>query len=132
MASCQVKGLPAGLTLANDCSITGTPTTAQIQSLCYVLATNTAGRSIEKVLITINNALVAPSIANATAISGTTGTAITSTSFTNSGGAIASCSVAPALPTGLTLANDCTISGTPTAAQTATTHTVTATNTNRN
>jgi PKD repeat protein len=58
-----------------------------------------------------------------------TGTQITTNSPTSSGGAVASYSVAPGLPTGLTLSPTTgVITGTPTVAQAATPYTVTATN----
>jgi hypothetical protein len=57
-------------------------------------------------------------------------TAIKNITFSNSGGAIASCAVAPALPTGLSIDSaTCTISGTPTELRASTLYTVTATNT---
>jgi len=76
--------------------------------------------------------LAKPNIADAPAIIVTKGTAVPTTSFTNTGGAIASCTISPTLVSGLALANDCTITGTPTATQVATTHTVTATNASGN
>ena len=44
--------------------------------------------------------------------------------FSNSGSPVTSCSVTPALPSGLTLEDDCTIKGTPTTNQTLTTYVV--------
>ena len=60
----------------------------------------------------------------------TNGTTITNNTPTNSGGAVVSYSVSPALPTGLTLSTSTgVISGTPTVVVAATNYTVTATNT---
>jgi len=74
--------------------------------------------------------LAAPSIAYAPAsFTFTTGTAITALTPTSTGGAVASWSIAPALPAGLGLnAVSGVISGTPTAAAPAAIYTVTATN----
>ncbi|MGB0377747.1 MAG: Ig domain-containing protein, partial [Poseidonia sp.] len=58
-----------------------------------------------------------------------TGAAMTPITASNSGGSIVSCSVSPSLPSGLSLSNTCTLSGTPTVASSAATYTITATNT---
>jgi len=58
----------------------------------------------------------------------TVDTAITTLSFTNSGGAVTSCTVSPDLPTNLTLADDCNITGTPKDINSSTKYTVTAHN----
>ena len=72
----------------------------------------------------------APNLAySKTTWSFTRGVAIAAITPTNSGGAIASCTSAPALPAGLTMgATSCAITGTPTVTKGATTYTVTATN----
>jgi subtilisin family serine protease len=71
----------------------------------------------------------APSITDATAITVHSGTAISTTNFSNTGGAINSCSITSTLPTGLDFnTTTCSISGTPSVAQVLTTYTVTATN----
>ena len=75
---------------------------------------------------------LAPNLANAAGVNqlAIIGSAIKNITFSNSGGAIASCAVAPALPTGLSIDSaTCTISGTPTELRTSTLYTVTATNT---
>jgi hypothetical protein len=57
------------------------------------------------------------------------GFAITDITFSNSGGAIASCTVAPTLPAGLSIDSaTCTISGTPTEIKALSVYTVTAKN----
>ncbi|VVH58895.1 hypothetical protein BSPCLSOX_1674 [uncultured Gammaproteobacteria bacterium] len=75
---------------------------------------------------------LAPNLANAAGVNqlAIIGSAIKNITFSNSGGAIASCAVAPALPTGLSIDSaTCTISGTPTELRASTLYTVTATNT---
>ena len=62
-------------------------------------------------------------------------TAITALPFVNTGGAITSCTVAPVLPTGLSVgvnSNTCEITGTPTAITAQATYTVTGTNASGN
>jgi hypothetical protein len=55
------------------------------------------------------------------------GSAITDITFSNSGSTIASCTVAPALPAGLSIDNTtCTVSGIPTEVRTTTLYMVTA------
>ena len=78
--------------------------------------------------------LAAPAIANASAQSYIEATAITTLSFSNSGGgSLSSCSASPTLPAGLSIAvssnaSTCEISGAATTPQTASDYTVTATN----
>ncbi len=78
--------------------------------------------------------LAAPAIANASAQSYVENSAITTLRFSNSGGgSLTSCS-ADTLPAGLSVAvsgdsTSCEITGTPTAVQATTVHTITATNT---
>ncbi|MEM7184269.1 MAG: FG-GAP repeat protein [Spirochaetota bacterium] len=64
---------------------------------------------------------------NSTTLSFDSNTAITN-QIPNITGTISSCSVTPTLPVGLVLANDCTLSGTPTVSQAATSYTITASN----
>ena len=68
-----------------------------------------------------------PSISNKS-LTVSNGEVLASQSFLNAGGEISSCTVSPALPSGLNLGSDCSISGTPTENQSAVTYTVTATN----
>lgn len=80
-----------------------------------------------------DTAPAAPSIENASAQSYTQGTAISTLAFINNGGAFLTSCSADTLPTGLTLtvsadSSTCEISGTPTATQAATSHTIMATN----
>jgi len=128
IASCTVSPtLPIGLSIANDCTIFGTPTAVTAQATYTVTATNVTGSDTATVDITVN-APLAPNIADTTAPISVKDIAIANITFTNTGGAITSCTVLPALPTGLSIANDCTISGTPTVVTDQATYTVTATN----
>jgi hypothetical protein len=82
-----------------------------------------------------NNYLDSNGIANAPAITNTngvqsvfTGSSITTAVTSNSGGAVSSYSISPALPTGISMDASGNISGTPTTAQSQVTYTITATN----
>ena len=124
-------GLPAGLTLSTTTGvITGTPTAVTSSATYTISATNTGGTASTIVEITVND--IAP---NTIAYSPNTLTLTKDASMTpamptSSGGAVVSWSVSPALPTGLSI-NSATgeISGTPTVLSSATSYTVTATNT---
>ncbi|QEC63317.1 hypothetical protein FRZ54_12265 [Mucilaginibacter ginsenosidivorans] len=121
-------GLPAGLSLNTGTGdITGTPTTVSSATTYTVTATNVAGSSSTSITITI---LPVPPVISYTPSSNTytVGTAISSWTPVNTGGAATSWSASPSLPTGLSF-NTSTgaISGTPTVTDTAT-FTITATN----
>ncbi len=120
--------LPAGLSLSATCVLTGTPSTIAAASDYTITATNGAGNDDVTINITVNDA--APVISfNPSSV--TTVQRIASSNITpsNSGGTITSCSVSPALPNGLSAANNCVISGTPTVITSATSYTLTGTNT---
>lgn len=121
--------LSAGLQFSTVTGIlSGTPSAAAPQTTYTVTATNSAGSTQALLTITV---LVAPpaGLAYTTPVSYVQNSAITSNVPSSTGGAIASYSISPVLPTGLTL-NTTTgvISGTPTVLSSATTYTVTATN----
>jgi len=129
--SCSASpALPAGLTVgvsSSTCRISGTPTVAAAAATYTITATAADGsQDPATVQITVN--ANPPNIADLGARTATVG--FTSTfSFVNSGGAAASCTVSPALPSGLGLSvssNTCVISGNPSASQAATLYTVTA------
>jgi hypothetical protein len=122
--------LPAGLTLSTTTGvISGTPSAITAGANYVVTATNSAGSTDATLSIVVND--VPPSSINyATAkiafATGLPGNALTPKS---GGGAIVAWSIAPALPSGLTLsATTGSISGTPTADSPATAYVVTATN----
>jgi hypothetical protein len=131
VTSCTVSpALPAGLTLgATTCAISGTPTAPQAATNHSIQASNAGGSASVSINITVVNP-PAPTISyTGSPFTYVKGTAITQLSPTLGGGAVASCTVSPALPAGLSLnGTTCAVSGTPTAVQAATSHTVTATN----
>ncbi|MGZ3944179.1 MAG: putative Ig domain-containing protein, partial [Mucilaginibacter sp.] len=120
--------LPAGLSIdVTTGIISGTPTTVIAAADYTVTATNVTNTATFPVNITINPAL--PAITYNTPNTFTYGTAITPLNPTSTGGAVATYSVSPALPAGLSIdATTGIISGTPTAAIAAADYTVTATN----
>ncbi|HET8732539.1 MAG TPA: putative Ig domain-containing protein, partial [Anaeromyxobacteraceae bacterium] len=124
--------LPAGLALNTGTGvISGTPTAATAQATYTVTGSNAAGQTTASLSITVT-ASVQPPTGLAYATNPATypvGAAITPNAPTNGGGAITSYSVSPALPAGLTLdAASGIVAGTPTAATTQATYTVTGTN----
>ena len=132
--------LPSGLTVRPtsgnaSCEITGTPDAAIATNTYTVTATNATGSGTATVSITVN-LLSVPILANVTtARTFTLDTPVTPIPFTNTGGgALTSCTVSnPDLPAGLmasrTTGNaSCQITGTPTAAATQATYTMTARN----
>jgi sugar lactone lactonase YvrE len=138
ITACALSGapaLPAGLSInATTCVISGTPTATQAATTYSVVATNAAGSSS---VATVSLTIVAgvPTLSYATS-AGTTGAVgslmtVTPSALTANGSALTGCSVRgfPALPASLSLnSSTCVISGTPTAAQVATTYTIVATN----
>ena len=122
--------LPAGLALSTSSGIiSGTPTAVTSASNYIVTATNSAGSTTASLNITVKD--VAPSVLTYSSNPATyrKGAAITNNTPTNSGGAVVSYGVSPALPAGLTLnTTNGVISGTPTAATPTTSCTVTASN----
>ena len=112
--------LPAGLQInATTGVISGTPTQIAAATNYQVSAGNSVGQTTATLSITVNN--TAPAISyKSPKITFTTGVA-SLVPPSNSGGAVVSWSVTPALPAGLTLnTTDGTISGTPIAAAAAT------------
>jgi hypothetical protein len=123
--------LPAGLTLNNtSCAISGTPTETQAATTHTITASNAYGSGAAIISITVNAAIVAPTVSfSGSPFVFTQNTAISLITPTLTGSALTNCSASPDLPSGLTLnITTCSISGTPTATQVATNHTITATN----
>jgi PKD repeat protein len=123
--------LPAGLTLNTSTGvITGIPTSVTTTTFDTVTANNAAGSATAVLSITVNAALLPPANLTYSTNPATyvASTPITANSPTSSGGAIASYSVSPALPLGLSL-NTATgvITGTPTTVNAAANYVVTAT-----
>ncbi len=141
LTSCTADSLPPGLSVAVSrvrfsCEITGTPTEVQSATTYTITATNAAGSDSATISISVAESatvLALPSLEGASAQTYTVGAAITTLSFANSGGGELINCEADLLPTGLNIAvssdsSTCEITGTPTAVQAATTHTITATN----
>jgi len=128
--------LPAGLGLDTSTgTISGTPTVPTPMAGYLVTATGPMGYATVGVTITVNaggNAGVIPPFGLTYTLGTATytqGVAITPNSPTSSGGAVASYSVSPALPSGLTFSPTTgVIGGNPTAVSPSASYTVTASN----
>ena len=122
--------LPNGLTLnTSNGTISGTSTVISSTRTYTVTATNTGGSTTANLVITVND--IAPSnLSYNTPNTFYKNAQILSLTPTVSGGTVVSYSISPSLPSGLTM-NSSTgvISGTPSSISSATTYTVTATNT---
>ena len=116
-----------GLSATNTASVIATPAVTTTYS---VIDTSNACAVASTVTVTVSNQ--SPILSNS--VSGTqyyaSNSAITDIVITNSGGAVTTggYSVAPALPTGLILGSNGTISGTPTVTSPITTYTITGSN----
>ena len=127
------RSLSAGLSFSTETgTISGTPSATATAIIYTVTATNITGTDSDTVIITVNEIIDPPSIAN---IEGTqayyAGVMISPVEFTNSGDPAQSCVSNLALPAGLNAVvsgNSCAISGTPTMVSAATIYTITATN----
>ena len=121
--------LPAGLSLSTSTgAISGTPTAVSAQASYTVTATNVTGSTTAAVQITVNPAPPTNLAYPQTTITAMTGQTIATDTPTVTG-TVASYSVSPSLPAGLSLSTSTgAISGTPTAVSAQATYTVTATN----
>ncbi|CAC9519168.1 hypothetical protein [uncultured Gammaproteobacteria bacterium] len=130
ITSCTVAPtLPAGLSInSTTCTISGTPTKVRAPTLYTITAKSVSNNTDIAVFSLTVNAL-APNLANGIDQVAVVDSSIVDITFSNSGGAITSCTVAPILPAGLSINNTtCTISGAPIEVKTSTLYTVTATN----
>jgi hypothetical protein len=119
--------LPAGISLnASTGVLSGTPTAVAAASNYTITASNTGGSTSATVSIRVNDS--APAVTYGTARTLVVGNPFTLTPV-SSGGAVVTWGVTPALPTGLALDADGSITGAPAAVSPATNYTVTATNT---
>ena len=121
--------LPSGLSIDSSTgAISGTPSTTSSSATYTVTASNTGGSATATVTIIVNDE--APSISySPSSLTLTKGSAMSTVTPGNSGGAVVSWSISATLPTGLSF-NTSTgaISGTPTVISSSTSYTVTATN----
>ena len=125
--------LPTGLTInSTTCVISGSPSVVQGATAYNITAYNSAGASsAASVTLTINAGVPTVSFAGALGTNGTVGIAmsVSPTTLNNNGAAITNCTVAPALPAGLSINTlNCVISGTPAGSIAATSYSVTAIN----
>ena len=111
--------LPDGLSFSNGI-ITGTPTANQTASSYTITAVNTGGTATVSFDITINEAVAVLTMADQTF---TKDAAISTLTTGNTGGVVATWSISPTLPDGLSFSNG-VITGTPTANQTASSYTL--------
>ena len=124
--------LPVGLAVNTTTGqLAGTPTVISASATYTVTATNAGGSTQTNFTVIVNAG--PPTISyTGSPFTFTQHSPITTMTPTVLG-TITSCSISPNLPAGLSIHNTtCVISGTPTATQVATTHTITATNANGN
>ncbi len=124
---------PSALLLTLDADIVGgeTITLSYAKTVGSITGATEGGlEDFTDYSVTNNRPLAAPSISiSPNTVTATVGTAIAPITIASTGGTVASYSIEPALPAGLTLDTTTgTISGTPTAVAEAVTYTITATN----
>lgn len=122
--------LPAGLSFSTSTgTLSGTPSVLSLTTPYSVIASNAGGSTTATLTITVNDAAPTTLVYTTNPATYTVGTTIAPNSPTNSGGAVVSYAVAPALPAGLILNSGTgVITGTPTTPSAQATYTVTATN----
>lgn len=129
VSACTVSPtLPAGLSISGTCTISGTPSVMTPAANYTVTGSNALGATTAIINITVNNAPPSALSYSGSPYTFTQSLAITTQTPTVTG-TVTSCSASPTLPTGLSISSTtCAISGTPTALQGATAHTITAAN----
>ncbi len=126
----QSLNTDTGLNFNRTGVISGTPTRAVSAEIYTIRAENAAGRSEATITVTVNAAVVAPSISiNPATVTVTAGTAIADIIITSSGGDAVSYSIDPDIANGLSFDETSgTISGTPSEEASLITYTITAEN----
>jgi hypothetical protein len=113
--SWSATGLPAGLTLASNGIISGTPTTPGSSSLTFTVADSASPTLTAKVTLSISvTAAIQPLTITSSGLAGATSNKPYSASLDASGGTAPYTWSATGLPAGLTLGSNGIISGTPT------------------
>ena len=122
--------LPTGLSLNTSTgAINGTPTAVTAAGSYTVTATNSGGAATTHLTITVNDAAPSNLTYGTNPAAYTKSLTISSNSPSNSGGAVLSYAVVPALPAGLSMSTSTgVVTGTPTAVTASAPYTVTATN----
>lgn len=122
----SIPVLPSGLSLSQECLITGTPTTASPSTTYRVIASNSFGSFDAIISIQVT---APPSITySSSSLTTYRGVALNQTIPQNSGGGISGCTSSPSLPAGLSLSSTCAISGTPSAVSPLVNYTIKASN----
>ena len=120
---------PTGLSFSTSTGLlTGTPTAVQSATAYTITATNATGTATATFTLTVT--LAAPAFTlSSSSESKAQNVAIAGYTITSTGGTIASYAISPAAPTGLSFSTSTgLLTGTPTAVQSATAYTITATN----
>ena len=122
--------LPSGLSFSTSTgAISGTPTTTSSSTSYTVTASNTGGSATAIVTIQVNIAAPSSITYSPSSLTLAKGVSMSTVTPTASGGPIASWSISPSLPSGLSFSTtNGAISGTPTAVSSTTSYTVTASN----
>lgn len=110
--------------------LSGTPTSVASATTYTITATNPTGSASRTFTLTVVEALAAPAFTlSSSSENRTVNTAITGYTISSTGGTIASYSISPTAPAGLTFSTSTgLLSGSPTSVASSTTYTITATN----
>ena len=124
---------PAGMSFDTSTgAFTGTPTSIAGATVYTITATNATGSSTATFTFTVVVATPAFTLSSSSE-SRATGTSLTGYTISSTGGAVTSYSISPSAPAGLTFSTSTgLLSGSPTSVASATTYTITATNTSGN
>jgi Protein of unknown function (DUF1554)/Putative Ig domain len=130
ITSCAASpSLPTGLSLnSSTCEISGTASATQPATSYTITGTGSGGSGSVAISITVSSPPVPTISYSGSPFGFPMDIAISNLVPTLTGTTVTNCTVAPALPAGLSISSaTCVISGTPTGSQIATTHTVTVT-----
>lgn len=132
ISSCSISpSLPAGLYLLSaNCSIYGNPQKLSNTTVYTITATNPGGSTYTNISLSVTEPDTIPLYVGYAPTEYKLVKDSPSSIYPSSMGQIKTCSIEPALPSGLTISSNCTISGTPTVFSSAVDYTVTAKNDN--